>query len=173
MQFFFNIFLRGWRNIHFLCSYFTYLMDKYCTNFANVYNICQFLCVYNLYIKRANRLMNSYFNWFSELSFFLFFFPNFFFYKCFLQSLPIWFELVFVFCFIILLRIFTCLLCTCNISLYCIHTKSGSCPFYFFFSSSLPVWFELVFCFLFYIFKDLYMFTLYLQYKLIWYTHKK
>ena len=21
--------------------------DKYCTNFANVYNICQFLCVYN------------------------------------------------------------------------------------------------------------------------------
>ena len=98
--------------------------DKYCTNFANVYNICQFLCVYNLYIKRANRLMNSYFNWFSELSFFLFFFLNFF-YKCFLQSLPIWFELVFVFCFIILLRIFTCLLCTCNISLYCIHTKSG------------------------------------------------
>ena len=48
--------------------------DKYCTNFANVYNIYQFLCVYNLYIKRANRLMKSYFNWFSELSFFLFFF---------------------------------------------------------------------------------------------------
>ena len=43
--------------------------------------------------------------------------------------------------------------------------------FFFFFSSSLPVWFELVFCFLFYIFKDLYMFTLYLQYKIIWYQH--
>ena len=75
--------------------------DKYCTNFANVYNICQFLCVYNLYIKRANRLMNSYFNWFSELSFFLFFFPNFFFINVFFKvcqfglSLFLFFVLLF------------------------------------------------------------------------------
>ena len=65
----------------------------------------------------------------------------------FFSSLPVWFELVFVFIFI--LRIFTCLVCTYHISLYCIHTKSGSCPFSFFFSSSLPVWFDLVFVFYF------------------------
>ena len=63
------------------------------------------MCLQSI-IKRPNRLMNSNFGLVSCH----FFFP----------SSLVWTY----FCFIILLRIFICLFCTCNISLYCIHTKN-------------------------------------------------
>ena len=126
-----------------------------------------------LYIKKANRLMNSVMNIIFGLVTCLF--PPFFFLQLYQLGLSFFFFL----------KIFVCLLCTCNVNLYCIHTKSNKYYIHlisswtmlwtFFWFSELPLSLFFFFffnffkftnlvwaCFFFFLLKDLYMVTFYL-----------
>ena len=101
--------LVGW-----MCkSYSTFgLFNMYWSSFFFFFFLSHWFVHFFLYIKRANRLMNSVMNNIFGLVTCLF--PSFFFLQVHQLSLSFFF-----------LKDFICLLCTCNVSLYCIHTKSS------------------------------------------------